>query len=192
MQSEQTGKPRVVDPQRKQAVIRFEMPQDTLEPSHPARVLWELVGTLNLAPFLAGAKAVVGVAGRVLDEIEQRIGCLPKTLLSDANHAAHECIRDAARRGVRALIAVPERSKDSGPNAADDAPIAEWRNRMQTEEAKDQYRARAGLCELMNAHLRSHHGVNPFLVRGLGKVTCVALLAALASNLLQHAPTLLT
>lgn len=416
MQSEQTGTPRVVDPQRKQAVIRFEMPEDTLEPSHPARVLWELVGTLNLAPFLAGAKAVIGVAGRatlsprmkltlwlyaisqgvgsareiarltvtdaayrwivgdlevshhtlsafrvghgealdtlmtdvlaslmhkgvlslrlvaqdgirlrawasapsfrsygsllacreqaalhvkavlaaaddpetsaaqqaarvagaqdfqrrveeaittvkdlqkgrsadkparasttdpearvmkmadggfrpaynvrmatagsemggprtiigvqvtnvgsdmgsirpMLDEIEERIGCLPKTLLADANHAAHECIRDAARRGVRALIAVPERSKDSGPNAADDAPIAEWRNRMQTEDAKDQYRARAGLCELMNAHLRSHHGVNQFLVRGLGKVTCVALLAALASNLLQHAPTLLT
>jgi len=43
----------------------------------------------------------------------------------------------------------------------------------------------------MNAHLRSHHGVNQFLVRGVGKVTCVALLAALASNLLQHAATLL-
>jgi len=127
----------------------------------------------------------------MLDEIEERAGRLPKTLLADANHAAHECIRDAARRGVQALVAVPDRSKDSGPNAANDAPIVEWRNRMQTEEAQDLYRARAGLCELMNAHLRSHHGVNQFLVRGVGKVTCVALLAALASNLLQHAATLL-
>lgn len=416
MQSEQTGKPRVVDPQRKQAVIRFEMPEDTLEPSHPARVLWDVVGTLNLAAFLAGAKAVVGVAGRatlsprmkltlwlyaisqgvgsareiarltvtdaayrwivgdlevshhalsafrvghgdaldtlmtdvlaslmhksvlslrlvaqdgirvrawasapsfrsygsllecrqqaalhlkavlaaaddpetsvvqkaaceaaardfhrrveeaittvaelqksrrddkparasttdhearvmkmadggfrpaynvrmatagsemggprtivgvqvtnigsdmgsirpMLDEIEERVGTLPRTLLADANHAAHDCIRDATRRDVQLLVAVPERSKDSGPNASTDAAIAEWRNRMQSDEAQELYRARAGLCELMNAHLRSHHGVNQFLVRGLGKVTCVALLAAIASNLLQHAQTLLS
>jgi len=64
MQSEQTGKPRVAHPQRKQGVIRFEMPEDTLAPSDPARVLWDIVGTLDLAAFLAGAKAVVGVAGR--------------------------------------------------------------------------------------------------------------------------------
>lgn len=111
--------------------------------------------------------------------------------MADANHAAHDCIRDATRRDVQLLVAVPERSKDSGPNAATDAAVAEWRSRMQSEEAQNLYRARAGLCELINAHLRTHHGVNQFLVRGLGKVTCVALLAALASNLLQHAPTLL-
>ncbi len=137
----------------------------------------------------------------MLDQIDKRVGQRPKTLLADANHAAHECIRDAARRGVQALIAVPERSKDCGSNAATDAAIVEWRSRMQTDAAQQLYRARAGLCELMNAHLRSHHGVSQFLglhqstrrgVRGLGKVTCVALLAALASNLLQHAPTLLT
>jgi transposase len=416
MQSEHTGKPRVAQPQRKQAVIRFEMPEDTLQASHPARVLWDVVGTLELSAFLIGAKAVEGTSGRatlsprmkltlwlyaisqgvgsareiarlsvtdaayrwivgdlevshhtlsafrvghaealdtlmtdilaslmhkgvlslqrvaqdgmrvrawasapsfrsygsllacreqaalhlkavlaaaddpetstaqkaareaaardfqrrveeaittvmdlqksrpadkparasttdpearvmkmadggfrpaynvrmatagsqmggprtivgvqvtnvgsdmgsirpMLDEIEERVGQLPATLLADANHAAHECIRDAKRRGVQALVAVPERSKNSGPNAANEAAISEWRNRMHTEDAQDLYRARAGLCELMNAHLRSHHGVNQFLVRGLGKVTCVALLAAVASNLLQHAPTLLT
>jgi len=35
-----------------------------------------------------------------------------------------------------------------------------------TEEAKLVYRARASLCELINAHLRSHHGLEQFLVRG--------------------------
>jgi len=54
----------VPNPQRKQAVIRFEMPEDSLAPCHPARVLWDIVGTLDLAALLAGAKAVVGVAGR--------------------------------------------------------------------------------------------------------------------------------
>ena len=132
----------------------------------------------------------MGSIGPMLDEIEDRVGCLPTNLLADPNHAAHECIRDAARRGVVALVAVPERSKDAGPNAAMDPAVTAWRTRMQTEQAQELYRARAGLCEPTNAQLR-HHGVNQFLVRGLGKVTCVALLAALASNLLQHAPILL-
>jgi hypothetical protein len=38
------GKPRVVEPQRRQGVIRFEMPEDNLAPTHAARVLWEVVG----------------------------------------------------------------------------------------------------------------------------------------------------
>jgi hypothetical protein len=58
---------------------------------------------------------------------------------------------------------------------------------MTTDEAKAVYRAHASLCELTNAHLRSHHGIEQFLVRGLAKVTCVALLAAITSNVLQHA-----
>ena len=62
---------------------------------------------------------------------------------------------------------------------------------MTTDEATQVYRARARLCELTNAHLRRHHGVDPCLVRGLAKVTCVALLGAIASNLLQHATNLL-
>jgi len=52
------------------------------------------------------------------------------------------------------------------------------------------FRARASLCELSNAHLKHHHGLAQLLVRGLEK-TCVALLAGLAANLLQHAAKLL-
>jgi len=62
---------------------------------------------------------------------------------------------------------------------------------MQTEEAKTIFRARASLCELSDAHLEHHHGVAQLLVRGVAKVTCVAMLAALAANLLQHAAALL-
>jgi hypothetical protein len=45
------GKPRIAEPQRRQGVIRFEMPEDMLEPTHPARVLWNVVGTLDLSAF---------------------------------------------------------------------------------------------------------------------------------------------
>ena len=134
----------------------------------------------------------MGAITPMLAEIERRTDQRPTTLLADANHAAHACIRAATADGVTVLVAVPARSQRPGANADDDPAIVAWRARMETDEAKQIYRARAGLCELMNAHLRTHHGVDHVLVRGIKKVTCVALLGAIASNLLQHASTLLS
>jgi transposase len=152
---------------------------------------------------LGGPRTIVGVQvtnvgsdmGSItpmLHEIEQRTGQLPAVLLADANHAAHDCIRAATEAGVEVLVAVPERTQQAGAQADDDAAIVAWRERMTTDGAKKLYRARAGLCELMNAHLRAHHGVDQVLVRGLAKVTCVALLAAITSNILQNATALLS
>ena len=160
------------------------------------------VGMATAGSPLGGPRTIVGVqvtnvgsdmgsVAPMLAEIERRTGQLPKTLLADANHAAHDCIRAAAEAGVEALIAVPKRSQRAGGQADLDPAVVAWRERMTTDEAKAVYRARASLCELINAHLRSHHGVEQFLVRGLAKVTCVALLAAITSNVLQHAATLL-
>jgi hypothetical protein len=100
---------------------------------------------------------------------EARTAQLPAMLLADANHAKH--------RASPSLVLIAE--------------IVAWRERMKTEAAKRAYRSRAGLCELVNAHFKSHHGTAQVLVRGLGKVTCVALLAALANNLLAHITSLL-
>jgi hypothetical protein len=83
-------------------------------------------------------------------------------------------------------------SEGLGPIAADHDPaVCAWRKRMQTDEAKRVMRARASLCELGSAHLKTPHGVAHVLVRGIRKVTCVALLAGLAANLVQHAAALL-
>lgn len=59
-------KVRVREPERKQGVIVFEMPEDRLSADHEARVLWSVVETLDLSAFVAGAKAVEGRAGRSL------------------------------------------------------------------------------------------------------------------------------
>ena len=45
------------------------------------------------------------------------------------------------------------------------------------------------MCSAIN--IKHHHGAAQILVRGLAKVTCVAMLAALAANLLQQAQGLL-
>jgi hypothetical protein len=151
---------------------------------------------------MGGARTVVGVRvtnigsdmGSVtpmLDEIERRTEQLPKTLMADAGHAKHDCIRECAERGVEALITVPVRSATPGSQADHDPPIVAWRERMNTEQAKTTFRARASLCELSNAHLKHHHGLAQVLVRGTAKVLCVALLCALSANLVTHAAAVL-
>jgi hypothetical protein len=62
---------------------------------------------------------------------------------------------------------------------------------MESNRAKQLYRARAGICELPNAHRKCRHGAAEVLVHGTEKVTSVALLVALAANLLAHTTTLL-
>jgi len=126
----------------------------------------------------------------MLDQLQRRLGELPKQLLADANHADHDSIRAAHARGVEAIIAIPKRTRDAGPAGDHDEPIAAWRARMKTDQAKLAYRSRASLCELANASAKSRFGLTAVLVRGLAKVTQVGLLMAISANLLAHASAL--
>lgn len=127
----------------------------------------------------------------MLEQIERRTGELPTFLLADANHQSHDGIKAAMHRGVLPIVAVFERSAKDGPRANQDSAIQLWKENMQTERAKELYRARASLCELINARLRQR-GLERLLVRGLHKAHCVALLMAISTNLLSHLPTLAT
>jgi transposase len=151
---------------------------------------------------MGGARTIVGVRitnvgsdmGSVepmLDEVERRTGQVPDVLLADAGHADVDSITAAAARGVRPLISVPKRSAANGPKANKSPAIAAWRDDMQSDEAKQLLRARASLCELPNAHAKTRFAMSSLLVRGLGNVTCVALLFAITHNLLGHARALL-
>jgi hypothetical protein len=55
---------------------------------------------------------------------------------------------------------------------------------MSTTEAKDIYKQRAATSERVTADVRTHRTLDRLLVRGLSKVTCVALWNAIVFNLL--------
>jgi transposase len=148
-----------------------------------------------------GARTIVGVrvtnvgsdygsVGPMIDDIEQKCGKRPSVLLADNGHASSADIRAAADRGVAALIAPQGRSMRKPPNPSEDPAVASWRDRMRTDEAKEQMRARASLCELSNAHIKTRFSMASLLVRGLTKVTCMVLLASLTANLVAHAAAL--
>jgi transposase len=150
---------------------------------------------------LGGPRTIVGVrvsnegtdansVGPMLDDIHRRTGQLPSVLLADSDHADHDSVRAAAERNVSLLVPRPDKG-DHGDYVEHDAPLDAWRARMETEEAKQLYRARASLSELTNAQLKSRLGLGHLLVRGLGKVTSVVLLVALTHTLLTHAAVLI-
>ena len=60
------GKVRIAEPQRRQGEIRFEVPEDLLEVSHPARLIWNVLGMVPLGRFGADCMSVEGAAGRSL------------------------------------------------------------------------------------------------------------------------------
>ena len=125
--------------------------------------------------------------GPMLTQLEARVG-QPATLLVDGGYVAHEAIDDATARGVCVLAPVPRRkgSDDPVPVQRTDSPaVAAWRARMQTDEAKQQYRYRGAIAERINADARTHRTLGRFLVRGLPKVQACVLWVALAQNLMR-------
>jgi len=123
----------------------------------------------------------MGSLGPMVEQIEQRTGQRPAVLLADGGHAKAEDIAATRRMGVDVLVPPAKTAKTIEQLEAEgaDPEVIAWRQRMETDEAKQLYRARAGLAELANAHQKTHHGITQVLVHGAAKVTCVILLNAI-------------
>ncbi len=51
-------KVRTTEPFRTQGMMRWEFPEDLVGIDRPARAIWDVLGTFNLAPFTATANAM--------------------------------------------------------------------------------------------------------------------------------------
>jgi transposase len=131
----------------------------------------------------------------MVDQVQDRCGRLPPQWLVDGGYPAHEQLEAVAdRTEVYAPVPEPRPKKDEqgnkiehdrhAPKPDDSAAVGRWRRRMGTAEAQDIYRDRAATAECVNAQARNR-GLTRLPVRGLAKVRCVALLFALAHNLMR-------
>jgi len=125
----------------------------------------------------------------MVDQIESRCGEPPGEYLVDGGFAARASIESVSDRTT--VYAPLKKGKDetrdpSQPMRGDSEAVAEWRQRMETEEAKEIYRERAATAECVNAIARNR-GLQQIPVRGLGKAKSVLLLFALAHNMMRIA-----
>ena len=122
----------------------------------------------------------LGQLSPMLDQVEQRYGERPAEWLVDGGYARHNDIEDADGRGITVYAPVPkpkDPSRDPYLARSDDSvAIAQWRERMGSDAAKEIYKQRAATAECVNAIARG---------RGLNEVKAVALWYALAHNLMR-------
>ena len=123
----------------------------------------------------------------MVKQVVERTDQLPKNWLVDGGFVKFTAIEALDALGVAVFGPVPEpRGEDRdryAPLPTDSEIIAEWRQRMGTEEGKETYKQRS-LVELPNAHARNRYGIQQVRVRGRRKVRCVALWVAITHNLL--------
>ena len=129
-----------------------------------------------------------GQLAPMVEQHQQRYEEKPREALVDGGYVKKSDF-DAVSppQGGTTVYAPVQKSKDPERDAhtprPDDSPaVAQWRERMASDEAKAIYRQRAATAECVNA-LARNRGLQRFLVRGLWKAKAIALWYALAHNL---------
>jgi transposase len=118
----------------------------------------------------------------------ERYGKTPAHWLADGGFTKLEAIEALNQRGTQGVLPAPaSRNPEIDPLAPKDTDtpgVAQWREFMQTDQAKALYLQRAASVECANAQLR-RRGLWQFPVRGLEKARAVTLWHALAHNLMR-------
>jgi transposase len=146
----------------------------------------------------------------MVEQVEQRLGRSPDEWLVDGGFPGHEQIDAVAHKTeVYAPVPEPRVKKDAkkdgkqddekrderdnevqhdkhAPKPDDSEAVAQWRQRMASDEAKEIYKQRAATAECVNAQARNR-GLLRMPVRGLAKVRSVVGLFVLAHNLMRMA-----
>jgi hypothetical protein len=132
-------------------------------------------------------------------QVEQRLGRTPEQWLVDGGFPGHAQI-DAVAGKTELYAPVPRPKASKGkdgdeppapgsefePKPGDSDAVAQWRQRMGSDAAREIYKDRAATAECVNAQARNR-GLQRMPVRGLAKVRCVVRLYALAHNLMRMA-----
>jgi len=129
-----------------------------------------------------------GLMEPMMEQLESRYGKRPEEVLVDGGFATHDDIEKSTTEGTTVYAPVRESADDQRdphtPRKDDSPAVAQWRERMGTEEAKTIYKERASTIECVNAIARNR-GLTQFWVRGLQKVRATLLWHALAHNLMR-------
>lgn len=129
-----------------------------------------------------------GLATPMRQQVEQRTGQVVRQQLVDGGYCQLATV-DAAPPTLELFMPVPPPRKEGidphAPKRGDSPAVAAWRQRMQTAAAQTLYKQRAATSETVNGEVKSYRGLGRLVVRGLTKVRCQVLWAALAYNVVH-------
>lgn len=131
-----------------------------------------------------------GQMAPMLDQIADHHGQYPDEALVDGGFVNKADLEQAASPAIKVTVYAPVPKPKAPtrdpyqPLPTDTPALAQWRQRMGTDEAKAIYKERAATAECVNAIARNR-GLQQFRVRGLQKVKAVLLWFALAHNVMR-------
>jgi len=173
----------VTDPEAR----RMRMANGGFSPGYNVQFAADAANGVIVGVSVTNSGSDSGQAPAMVEQIEKRTGHKPRDYLVDAAYTDKASVDALDAMHVTLYGSVPERHgvDHFATQPSDSAAVSAWRKRMQTDEAKEIYKQRSSTIERVNADVRTYRTMDRMLVRGTGKVLCVALWNAVAFNLMR-------
>lgn len=166
----------------------MKMADGGFRPAYNLQLASDTKSGMIAAVSLDNGGSDMGKMAPMVDTLAAAYGSRPGEHLADGGYASLADIAALDAGGTTAYVPVPKpkhQDRDRHRPRADDRPaIAAWRQRMASAQAREIYKERAATAECANAQARNR-GLRQFPVRGLAKVTAIALWFALAHNMMR-------
>ena len=167
---------------------KMRMGDGGYRPAYNAQFATDTASGVIVGVAVSQSRTDFGEAPPMIQQIEERTGRRPEELVVDTGFTSREAVEEISAAGVTLYGALPQRKGKPDPYApqkADSAAMQALKTRMSSEVGRAIYRERWAVAEGVNADLKTWRGLQRFVVRGTSKVLCIALLNALAFNILR-------
>ncbi len=166
----------------------MKMADGGYRPAYNVQLCVDTATQLIVGVEVVNAGNDVGQVAPMLQQLEHRCACLPQEYLADGGFTTVDDLEWLHQKRVVSYLPVkPSRKPGVDPyqsKPTDTPAIAQWRQRMASQDGKLIYKLRAATIECVNA-IQRNRGLQAFRVRGLRKVRTVLLWFVLAHNLLR-------
>jgi outer membrane murein-binding lipoprotein Lpp len=168
----------------------MKMPDGGFRPAYNVQFATDTSSQVIVGVDTVNAGTDRGQASRMRDQIEDRHGEGPDTMLVDGGFVTLESIDHLDQAGTTIIAPVPL-PQDPGrdpyqPLPTDSPAIARWRQRMGESATSILYHLRAATAECVNAIARNR-GLRQMTVRGTHNARTIARWFALAHNVVRYA-----
>lgn len=169
----------------------MKMPDGGFRPGYNIQLCENVEGSIQLVTGVAviNSGSDQGQAAPMRRQVADRYDVEPGQHLADGGYVTHAEITAADADHCKLYAPLPKQREGQRPPGEprpdDPAAVAQWRARMQTDEAKEIYKKRSQTCELPHADGKKDRALGSVPVRGLDKAFAWAVLFALSYDVLR-------
>lgn len=182
-----TGEPRASTTDPDARVMK--MADGGFRPAYNCQLATDVDSRLIVAARASNSGGDMGQVESTVAEIEERLDAKPEDYLVDGGYAKRDSVDHLTDKEITIYAPVQHNPKTRDPSKrrqrTDSPQVVAWKQRMQTNAAKQVYKLRASTIETINGDLKDHRGLTRFRVRGLHRVQSVLLLSVITYNLLR-------